>query len=118
MKHVNNVIQEAPHLLGEGEPITRELLATSLRFAGFEAHVAADGASALRQAAEHDPGLVVLDVMLPDMDGFTVTRKLREAGRILPIVFVTARDSLEDKIQGLIVGGDDYVTKRSEEHTS
>jgi two-component system OmpR family response regulator len=53
----------------------------------------------------------VLDVMLPDMDGFTVTRKLRQAGRILPIVFVTARDSLEDKIQGLTVGGDDYVTK-------
>src|SRR5476651_1022946 len=111
MKHVNNVIQEAPHLLGEGEPITRELLATSLRFAGFEAHVAADGATALKQAAEHDPDLVVLDVMLPDMDGFTVTRKLRGSGRLLPIVFVTARDSLEDKIKGLTVGGDDYVTK-------
>ena len=102
---------EARLLVVEDEPNIRELLATSLRFAGFDVHVAADGATALKQAAEHDPDLVVLDVMLPDMDGFTVTRKLREAGRILPIVFVTARDSLEDKIQGLTVGGDDYVTK-------
>ena len=95
----------------EDEPNIRELLATSLRFAGFEVHVAADGATALKQAAAHSPDLVVLDVMLPDMDGFTVTRKLRNSGRILPILFVTARDSLEDKIQGLTVGGDDYVTK-------
>lgn len=102
---------EARLLVVEDEPNIRELLATSLRFAGFDVQVAADGATALKQAAEHDPDLVVLDVMLPDMDGFTVTRKLREAGRILPIVFVTARDSLEDKIQGLTVGGDDYVTK-------
>jgi two-component system, OmpR family, response regulator len=102
---------EARLLVVEDEPNIRELLATSLRFAGFEVHVAADGATALKQAAAHDPDLVVLDVMLPDMDGFTVTRKLRNSGRILPILFVTARDSLEDKIQGLTVGGDDYVTK-------
>ena len=102
---------EARLLVVEDEPNIRELLATSLRFAGFEVHVAADGATALVQAAEHDPDLVVLDVMLPDMDGFTVTRKLRGSGRLLPIVFVTARDSLEDKIKGLTVGGDDYVTK-------
>jgi len=95
----------------EDEPNIRELLATSLRFAGFEVHVAADGTTALKQAAEHDPDLVVLDVMLPDMDGFTVTRKLRDSGRIMPIVFVTARDSVEDKVKGLTVGGDDYVTK-------
>jgi two-component system OmpR family response regulator len=102
---------EARLLVVEDEPNIRELLAASLRFAGFEVHVAADGATALKQAAEHDPDLVVLDVMLPDMDGFTVTRKLRGSGRILPIVFVTARDSLDDKIKGLTVGGDDYVTK-------
>ena len=102
---------EARLLVVEDEPNIRELLATSLRFAGFEVHVAADGATALEQAAEHDPDLVVLDVMLPDMDGFTVTRKLRGSGRLLPIVFVTARDSVEDKIKGLTVGGDDYVTK-------
>ncbi len=102
---------EARLLVVEDEPNIRELLATSLRFAGFEVHVAADGASALKQAAAHNPDLVVLDVMLPDMDGFTVTRKLRDSGRILPIVFVTARDSVEDKVKGLTVGGDDYVTK-------
>jgi two-component system OmpR family response regulator len=102
---------EAKLLVVEDEPNIRELLATSLRFAGFEVHVAADGASALKQASTHHPDLVVLDVMLPDMDGFTVTRKLRESGRILPIVFVTARDSVEDKVKGLTVGGDDYVTK-------
>jgi two-component system OmpR family response regulator len=108
---VSTTIPEARLLVVEDEPNIRELLATSLRFAGFEVHVAADGATALKQAAEHNPDLVVLDVMLPDMDGFTVTRKLRGAGQLLPIVFVTARDSLEDKIKGLTVGGDDYVTK-------
>jgi len=108
---VTTTSPEARLLVVEDEPNIRELLATSLRFAGFEVHVAADGATALKQAAEHEPDLVVLDVMLPDMDGFTVTRKLRGSGRLLPIVFVTARDSLEDKIKGLTVGGDDYVTK-------
>jgi two-component system OmpR family response regulator len=102
---------EAKLLVVEDEPNIRELLATSLRFAGFEVHVAADGATAIKQANTHQPDLVVLDVMLPDMDGFTVTRKLRASGRILPIVFVTARDSVEDKVKGLTVGGDDYVTK-------
>ena len=102
---------EARLLVVEDEPNIRELLATSLRFAGFEVHVAADGATALHLATVHEPDLVVLDVMLPDMDGFTVTRKLRDTGRQLPIVFVTARDSVDDKIKGLTVGGDDYVTK-------
>jgi two-component system OmpR family response regulator len=102
---------EARLLVVEDEPNIRELLATSLRFAGFEVQVAGDGATALSQAQTHEPDLVVLDVMLPDMDGFTVTRRLRDAGRHLPIVFVTARDSLDDKVKGLTVGGDDYVTK-------
>src|SRR5688572_23526124 len=102
---------EARLLVVEDEPNIRELLATSLRFAGFEVHVAGNGATALDLAARHQPDLVVLDVMLPDMDGFTVTRKLRDSGRQLPIVFVTARDSVDDKIKGLTVGGDDYVTK-------
>lgn len=102
---------EATLLVVEDEPNIRELLATSLRFAGFDVSVAADGASALASAAERHPDLVVLDVMLPDMDGFEVTRRLRESGRKLPIVFVTARESVEDKITGLTVGGDDYVTK-------
>ncbi|UJH69530.1 response regulator transcription factor [Ornithinimicrobium sp. INDO-MA30-4] len=102
---------EATLLVVEDETNIRDLLATSLKFAGFEVHAAADGATALKLAEEHDPDLAVMDVMLPDMDGFTVTRRLRERGRELPIVFLTARDSLDDKLKGLTVGGDDYVTK-------
>ncbi|MBK9101968.1 MAG: response regulator transcription factor [Austwickia sp.] len=102
---------EARLLVVEDEPNIRELLATSLRFAGFEVHTAADGAGAVSVAEKEQPDLVVLDVMLPDLDGFEVTRRLREHGRHMPIVFVTARDSLDDKIKGLTVGGDDYVTK-------
>ena len=102
---------EATLLVVEDETNIRELLTTSLRFAGFEVHAAADGRTALELAATHDIDLAVLDIMLPDMDGFTVTRRLRDRGLDLPIVFLTARDSLDDKIKGLTVGGDDYVTK-------
>ncbi|EBV8528951.1 DNA-binding response regulator, partial [Salmonella enterica subsp. enterica serovar Typhimurium] len=84
---------------------------TSLRYAGFEVTAAANGREALDAAEEFQPDLAVLDVMLPDMDGFTVTRRLRSAGRHFPVVFLTARDGTEDKITGLTVGGDDYVTK-------
>ncbi len=102
---------EARLLVVDDEPNIRELLATSLRFAGFEVHAAADGNQALRLAREVDPDLLVLDVMLPDMDGFTVTRRLREKGQHMPVLFLTARDDTADKVQGLTVGGDDYVTK-------
>ena len=102
---------EARLLVVEDEPNIRELLATSLRFAGFEVEVAGTGAEAIEAARRNHPDLCVLDVMLPDMDGFSVTRRLRESGRPLPIVFVTARDSVDDKVKGLTVGGDDYVTK-------
>ena len=102
---------EARLLVVEDEPNIRELLATSLRFAGFEVLTAANGAEAVKLATTESPDLVVLDVMLPDVDGFTVTRKIRETGRHVPIVFVTACDSTDDKIKGLTVGGDDYVTK-------
>ena len=102
---------EASLLVVEDEPNIRELLATSLRFAGFEVHTASNGTEAIRLAGSLEPDLVVLDVMLPDLDGFAVTRRIRESGKHIPIVFVTARDSLDDKIKGLTVGGDDYVTK-------
>ncbi len=102
---------EARLLVVDDEPSIRDLLTASLRFAGFEVHAAADGAEALRLAEQHRPDLVVLDVMLPDLDGFTVTRRLRERGRDMPVLFLTARDELSDKINGLTVGGDDYVTK-------
>ncbi len=102
---------EARLLVVDDEPNIRELLATSLRFAGFEVHTAADGAAALRIARQLELDLVVLDVMLPDMDGFAVTRRLREKGQHVPVVFLTARDDTQDKVTGLTVGGDDYVTK-------
>lgn len=102
---------EATLLVVDDEPNIRELLATSLRFAGFDVHAAADGGAALRLAKQVQPDLLVLDVMLPDMDGFTVTRRLREKGQHVPVLFLTARDDTQDKITGLTVGGDDYVTK-------
>lgn len=108
---MNTANPEAKLLVVDDEPNIRELLSTSLRFAGFEVVVAANGREALEVAEREDPDLAVLDVMLPDMDGFTVTRKLRASGRVFPVVFLTARDDTEDKVTGLTVGGDDYVTK-------
>ncbi|MGQ0464001.1 MAG: response regulator transcription factor [Sporichthyaceae bacterium] len=88
-----------------------ELLSTSLRFAGFEVATAANGEEALRIARSFDPDLLVLDVMLPDVSGFGVVKQLRAAGSAVPVVFLTARDATEDRIAGLTLGGDDYVTK-------
>ncbi|MBP2381883.1 response regulator transcription factor [Brachybacterium sacelli] len=102
---------EARLLVVDDEPNIRDLLATSLRFAGFEVFTASTGNEAIREATDHQPDLVVLDVMLPDMDGFTVTRRLRDRGEQYPILFLTARDETQDKVAGLTVGGDDYVTK-------
>ncbi|HRA51038.1 response regulator transcription factor [Actinotalea sp.] len=102
---------EARLVVVDDEPTIRELLTTSLRFAGFEVRAAADGASALALIAADEPDLVVLDVMLPDLDGFAVTRRMRERGQHVPVLFLTARDDTGDKVIGLTVGGDDYVTK-------
>jgi two-component system, OmpR family, response regulator len=102
---------EARLVVVDDEPNIRELLAASLRFAGFEVHAADDGTSALKLVSDLEPDLVVLDVMLPDMDGFTVTRRMRDRGLLMPVVFLTARDDTQDKVTGLTVGGDDYVTK-------
>lgn len=102
---------EASLLVVDDEPNILDLLAASLRFAGFEVVTAANGHEALRAAGEHHFDLVVLDVMMPDMDGFTVLRRLRGAGSHLPVVFLTARDDTEDKVKGLTAGGDDYITK-------
>lgn len=98
-------------LVVDDEPNIRDLLASSLRFAGFDVVTAENGTHALHEATNHDLSLIVLDVMLPDLDGFTVTRKLRAQGIQVPILFLTARDDMNDKVQGLTVGGDDYVTK-------
>ncbi|SDR90680.1 two-component system, OmpR family, response regulator [Schaalia meyeri] len=106
-----NTGTEAKLLVVDDEPNIRDLLASSLRFAGFDVVTAEDGGGAFHEAQASRPDLIVLDVMLPDMDGFTVTRRLRDAGVTTPVLFLTARDDMRDKIQGLTVGGDDYVTK-------
>src|SRR5882757_2459886 len=98
-------------LVVEDDPSIRELLATSLRFAGFEVNTAATGNEALRAVERRSPDLVLLDVMLPDRNGFDVLRWLRSGGQTVPVLFLTARDAAEDKITGLTIGGDDYVTK-------
>lgn len=111
MEYVNTNQPEAKLLVVDDEPNILELLATSLRFAGFEVVTASTGREALEKAESEAPDLAVLDVMLPDLDGFTVTRKLRSAGRHFPVLFLTAKDDTDDKVMGLTVGGDDYVTK-------
>jgi two-component system OmpR family response regulator len=102
---------EARLLIVEDEPGILELLSMSLRFAGFDVTTASNGVDALNRAREVKPDLVVLDVMLPGMDGFEVARTLRSGGDRVPVVFLTAKDATEDKVQGLTLGGDDYVTK-------
>jgi two-component system, OmpR family, response regulator len=87
------------------------LLSATLRLTGFEVKVAGGGHEALATAAEWGPDLVVLDVMMPDLDGFEVAQRLRSSGRPVPVLFLTARDSVEDRISGLTVGADDYVAK-------
>jgi two-component system OmpR family response regulator len=88
-----------------------DLVATALRYEGFDVEVAATGGAALHAAETFRPDLMVLDIMLPDRDGFQVVQRLRADGRHVPVVFLTARDSMEEKVKGLTVGGDDYVTK-------
>jgi len=98
-------------LVVDDEASIRALLAATLRLTGFEVRVAEGGREALAAVAEYDPDLVILDVMMPDVDGFEVAQRLRSAGRPVPVLFLTARDSVEDRISGLTVGGDDYVAK-------
>lgn len=102
---------EARLLVVDDEPYIADLLATGLRFVGFEVRTAGAGMEALTAVRAWEPDALVLDVMLPDLDGFEVTRRLRAEGRGLPVLFLTARDATEDKVSGLTIGGDDYVTK-------
>ena len=98
-------------LVVDDEKSISELITTSLRFVGFDVRTAATGAEALRVAEEFKPHALILDVMLPDLDGFEVCRQLRESGQEVGVLFLTAKDSTDDKIKGLTLGGDDYVTK-------
>jgi two-component system OmpR family response regulator len=102
---------EARILVVDDEPYIADLLATGLRFVGFDVRTAGGGLEALTHVREWKPDLLVLDVMMPDVDGFEVTRRLRGEGRRTPVLFLTARDSTEAKVAGLTIGGDDYVTK-------
>jgi two-component system OmpR family response regulator len=98
-------------LVVEDEAAMTELLLTALRYEGWEVRNAGDGATAIRLARSVLPDAVVLDVMLPDMDGLEVLRRLRAETPEIPVLFLTARDSLTDRVAGLTAGGDDYVTK-------
>jgi len=102
---------EARLLVVDDEPNIRELLSASLRYAGFAVTTAGTGREAVEAAERDQPDLAVLDIMLPDMDGFSVVSRLRDGDRPLPVLFLTARDATEDKVHGLTLGGDDYVTK-------
>jgi len=102
---------EARLLVVDDEPNIRELLSASLRFAGFEVATAADGQQALAVAEQFRPDLLVLDVMMPGLDGFETCRRLRGDGVWLPVLMLTARDAVEDRVRGLDGGADDYLTK-------
>ncbi len=98
-------------LVVDDEPNIRELVQVALKFHGCDVTTAASGQDALRQAEAARPDLIVLDVMLPDLDGFEVCRRLRAARNDVPVIFLTARDTSSDTVTGLALGGDDYVTK-------
>jgi two-component system OmpR family response regulator len=98
-------------LVVDDEPNITDLVAMALRYEGFDVDVAATGRDAVDAARSKPSSLMILDVMLPDIDGFEVARQLSLSGHRLPILFLTARDATEDKVRGLTIGGDDYVTK-------
>src|ERR1700678_2060181 len=98
-------------LVVDDEPNIRELVEVALKFHGCAVAVSASGKDALHQTESYEPDLIILDVMLPDMDGFEVCRTLRSDGNDVPVIFLTARDTTSDTIRGLTLGGDDFVTK-------
>ena len=98
-------------LVVDDESNITDLVATVLRYEGFEVQTAASGREALKAVTSFRPALVVLDIMLPDLDGFEVQRQLSDNGGKIPVVFLTAKDGTEDKVRGLTMGADDYVTK-------
>ncbi len=98
-------------LVVDDESALSDLLSMALRYEGWEVRTAADGSSAVRAAREFRPDVVVLDVMLPDFDGLEVLRRMRAETADVPVLFLTARDAVENRVAGLTAGGDDYVTK-------
>jgi DNA-binding response OmpR family regulator len=98
-------------LIVDDEPMVRDVLERYLRSEGYEVQIAADGEEALRRADDGDPDLILLDLMLPKLDGYEVFTRMREAGRRTPVIMLTARGEETDRIVGLDLGADDYVTK-------
>jgi two-component system OmpR family response regulator len=113
--------QSAPLRRADGSPVRvlvvddestlSELLSMALRYEGWDVRTAADGLGAVRTARDFKPDAVVLDIMLPDLDGLEVLRRLRAEASEVPVLFLTAKDAVEDRVAGLTAGGDDYVTK-------
>ena len=108
-QEINQSVQRI--LVVDDESSISELIATSLKFVGFDVRTAATGSQALQIAQEFKPHALILDVMLPDQNGFEVCRQIRSEGQKVGVLFLTAKDSVEDKIAGLTIGGDDYVAK-------
>ena len=104
-------VSDSKVLVVDDEEYIRDLVSSALRIAGFQSLTAADGSRALATMSSSDPDLVILDVGLPGIDGFEVCRRLREDGDETPVIFLTARDTDEDKVSGFTKGGDDYLTK-------
>jgi two-component system OmpR family response regulator len=98
-------------LVVDDEATLSDLLSMALRYEGWEVRAAGDGLTAVRTAREFKPDAVVLDIMLPDLDGLEVLRRLRADSPDVPVLFLTAKDAVEDRVAGLTAGGDDYVTK-------
>ncbi|GGF12034.1 response regulator transcription factor [Subtercola lobariae] len=98
-------------LVVDDEPTLTDLLSMALRYEGWEVKTASEGRQAVTVAREFRPDVIVLDVMLPDIDGLQVLQRVRADGQETPVLFLTAKDSLDDRIAGLTAGGDDYVTK-------
>lgn len=98
-------------LVVDDEPNLLELVASAVRYEGFNVITSLNGRGAIAAARQNRPDVVILDVMLPDLSGFEVLRKLHEIDEAIPVIFLTARDAVEDRIAGITVGADDYVTK-------
>lgn len=98
-------------LVVDDEENIRFLVESALQLAGMETTGAADGRAGLQLASEYRPDLIVVDVMMPELDGFEVLHRLRDSGSRTPVIFLTARDSTDDRVRGLTAGGDDYMVK-------
>ncbi|MCV2394920.1 response regulator transcription factor [Actinotalea sp. M2MS4P-6] len=98
-------------LVVDDEPNLGELLSTALRYEGFEVQTATTGFGAVKAAKAWEPDVILLDIMLPDLDGLEVLRRVRSTNPYVPVLFLTAKDAVEDRVAGLTAGGDDYVTK-------